>query len=660
MSTTGQIVLPEHLRHGLSQENGLVMAWARHRDTGELRYILELAESGARCNCVCISCGQPLTAVNAAKQRYHRRPHFRHPEGATKSACLVQAARAAIIQALRETGMLQLPRRRRSAVVQGFSGELHEAWVDHPPETAKIVDIDFRDIIQGVVTLEDGRRLEVTLVGSTDGQVHDCVTARIDILVDDPAIAAMSLDEIRKRLVPLMDESCWRGHWADNELDTLAQAEARKKASDELDWDDASDLPEDTPADARRETLLHRLVKEILSRSRRIRLPSLHLEVMRQFDDGGYGLRHQIPEKWVSLSDTVLERRMGRIVPDVIAKQSNGQLLLIEVTVTNPISEERLARIRGEGHAAIEIDMGRMGGRVTRAGLEDLVVREVAGKRWLHHTDAAGIEVRLYREIDQQRAQDEESRQGEYLASLYGADEWAERFLNEIELMLQCRVAEDCTGEDHGAADYHEQEAREAALALSAHGYHVATDRELYGSPNRILERLLSIKKDTGVGYAVSTGWEVINAIRQDGIRQRKWHTLYLIAIRTYQPSRTPRQDESIQQWRADILASIDQGELVYLRDTRYDRFLGLLFPEMRELLSRPLTRSPRPATNDAQRVSPQSTSSTSNRQPGSSAVARTNPPLRERGLWLTGRALEDWKRRHPDAAKAWFDRDSK
>jgi hypothetical protein len=247
------------------------------------------------------------------------------------------------------------------------------------------------------------------------------------------------------------------------------------------------------------------------------------------------------------------------------------------------------------------------------------------------------------------------------LASLYSADEWAERFLNEIELMLQCRVAADRAGDDHGAADYHEQEAREAALALSAHGYHVATDRELYGSPNRILERLLSIKKDTGIGYAVSTGWEMINAIRQDGIRQRKWHTLYLIAIRTYQPSRTPSQDESIQQWRADILASIDQGELVYLRDTRYDTFLGLLFPEMRELLSRPLTRSSRPATNNAQRVSPQSASSTSNRQPESPAIARSAPPPpRERGLWLTGRALEDWKRRHPDAAKAWFERDSK
>jgi hypothetical protein len=170
----------------------------------------------------------------------------------------------------------------------------------------------------------------------------------------------------------------------------------------------------------------------------------------------------------------------------------------------------------------------------------------------------------------------------------------------------------------------------------------------------------LSIKKDTGIGYAVSTGWEVINAIRQDGIRQRKWHTLYLIAIRTYRPRRTPRQEESIQQWRADILASVDQGEQVYLRDTRYDTFLGLLFPEMRELLSRPLTRSSRSPTNDAQHVWGPSVPPASNKQSRNSPPGRPSPPPRERGLWLTGRALEEWKRRHPDAAKAWFDSDSK
>ena len=56
----------------------LVQAWARDITTGEPRHILELGTErrGARSGCECPSCGLPLTAVNAAKTEFVKRPHF--------------------------------------------------------------------------------------------------------------------------------------------------------------------------------------------------------------------------------------------------------------------------------------------------------------------------------------------------------------------------------------------------------------------------------------------------------------------------------------------------------------------------------------------------------------------------------------------------------
>lgn len=623
--------------------NDLVMAWAQHRDTGELRYILELGEGerGAKCNCVCISCRQPLTAVNAAKDECQKRPHFRHPEGSQKDSCMVLAARAAIMEALKLEDALLLPRRRRSSRVEGLSGHYHEAWVESPPEQVRISKIDFHDRLKALLTLDDGRELIVHLVGSALPVDDGGVVPSIDIILDDPAIAAMSVDEIRRRLVPLLEGACWRSHWHDVRLAEQAEAAARDKAIEELDWDEFDDLPEDTPAELRRETLLHRVVKAILKQHKRIRLPELLVRADRLVDDGMIGRETVIPATLVHLSTVALERRLGRIVPDVIAKKLDGEELLVEVTVTNRITDERLERIRGEGCAAIEIDISRMGGRVTRAELEKLVIEEVAGKRWLHYPKLDAVQQALQREIDEEIARQEARKQRVHLTSICSASGWAEQYLTSIERHAEYRTYVDKGGEDDGIREYYLEEAKEAAQGLSGHGYPEAEEPELFCRPHNIIERILSIKKDAGVGYDLDSGWKVINAILQEGRPNWKWHTLYLMAIRVYKPKQTNEQAARIDRWRGDVWSSIEAGEFFYLRDTKYDRLLGLLFPKMQELLARPIMRSA-----------------------GSTSRKQSFPPLawsptaamqHEENLWLRGRRLEEWKRRNPEAAKRWF-----
>lgn len=557
--------------------NDLVMAWAQQNGTGNLRYILELGpqERGAKCNCVCISCGQPLTAVNAAKEKFSVRPHFRHPDGSPKHACMVLAARAALMEALLGEETLLLPRRRRHGRVEGLSGDFHDAWVELPPEHVRIANVEFHDRLRAFLTLDDGRQLEVQLVGSAQTTKDGSVVPSIDILVDDPTIAAMAPDEIRRRLTPFLENACWRGHWQDDQLAQQAEAAARDKAVEAFDWDDLDDLPEDTPPELRRETLLHRLVKLILAQHKKIWLPALSIHSERQTDVGMLVKETVISKRLAHLQTVVLEHRFGRIVPDVLAKQSTGEDLLIEVTVTNRITDERINRISREGCPALEIDIGRMGGRVTRAELEKLVVNEVAGKRWLYHPQSGQLLQDLEQQLDQELALQKAKVYRSGLAALRSPSEWAQQYLDAIEKFADSRqLDEDGRGED-GMSDHYLALAKEAAEGLSSHGYPEAEDEALFSWRRNIITRLLSIKKDRGVGYKLLTGWQVINTIIPEPQHSWKWHTLYLMATRVYKPRLTEAQAEHVTNWRNKARESINNNEMFYLRDTKYDRLLS-------------------------------------------------------------------------------------
>ena len=352
--------------------NELVIAWALDKVTREPRYILELSEQerGAKCNCICASCELPLTAVNAAKTEYQQRPHLRHPPGAERSFCFVLSARYAIAQQLLKQGFIELPRRKRSARIAGLSGEFHEAWVELPPERVHIKDAVFNDKATALLTLDDGRQLTVELTGSMLAQHddQDTVIPVISLNITDPAIASMSPDELRKRLTLLCADACWYSHWKDLELTHQATAYARQKASEALDWLDdregADELAE-LSQEQQKETLLHREVKEILEREKRIHLPELNVKVERNAPRREPFTREtHWSSEYVNLDNIRLENKLGRVIPDVLARvidapnDEDEYQLVIEVTVTNPINEERLERIRELNLPTLEIDIG--------------------------------------------------------------------------------------------------------------------------------------------------------------------------------------------------------------------------------------------------------------------------------------------------------------
>lgn len=629
------------------------MAWAVDQDTGQPRYILQLdaAHRGGKSNCKCPSCGLPLVAVNAAKTVFQKRPHFRHPEGAAREHCVIVAARRALAEMFGKQDHIVLPRRRRSQNIEGLSGRYFDAWVERPSESVRINECAFRDEATAILTLDDGRRLAVQLVGRGDvAQLEgdEALLARIELEVDDPAIAMMSPKEIFERLELAWSGACWVQHWADAELDREAVASARENASNALDWLDQADLADELSPTERRETLLHREVKAILEREKRIRLPGLFVEAEWRRSNGFVDRRTWAePETEVTLTSVELEVHLGCSVPDVIAAWVDGDgwthSLFIEVTVTNPIGDERISRLSSFGFPVLEIDIGRMGGIVTREEFTRLVVDEVAGKQWLYHPtlneEESHLLVVMKREAEEADAA-AKMRDGLWEVS---PEDWAQRYLLAFRQRWQAQLTNSGGSTGSEAWQKKQAEMKEAADALEVHGYPIAPLMDQ--DPLRtIIARILSIRCDAGVEYKYDNAWAVINAIRCDrGASSLKWHTLYLIAVRTYLPTLTSEQQNKVAEWRSEVKNSIENDDATYVRETIYDRLLGLLFPQMRSALNKPFGTPLQILKKDydAFAVSPEPT------------------PMQFRtsdDAFLRGREFTEWARRNPDAAKLWLD----
>lgn len=660
----------------------LVQAWARDVTTGEPRHILELGKDrcGAKSGCECPSCGLPLTAVNAAKTEFVKRPHFRHPEGAPRDECMVLAARAAAMRQLQEEGWLDLPRRRMSAHAIGLSGEIHEAWVELPPERVRITDIDFRDRVAAVLTLEDGRQLRVELTGTLgddavpvlDSAGHPIPT--ILLAVDDPALAGMAPDELRRRLRLLPDALCWRSHWRDCDLAAQASISARDEAL--LYFDEIPEglhLPEDLEPALKRQTVLHYAVMMLLAESAHLRVPGWTAEAAVTWPDGRVIRRKEVSAPEMLKVDFVdLEKRFGNIVPDVTCKAwpaDGGEVLwplFVEVTVTNQIVSERLDRIREAGMPTLELDLSLTGGRIDREGLRSLVIDGIEIKRWLFHPEHARRVNALKHELakDVAAAEAMSARRAELLATPIA--DLAYRYLDAAIRLADAESVEDSDGRLPPSASAGIQEARAAIAdvveALEIHGYPEAGDANLIGARG-IICRLLSIQYGRPIGYRLANVAGVLNAIEQSKGARRSEASIYFIAVRAYKPKLTETQQTWFEKWVAGVRESLKAGEKTYVRDPSYDRLLAVLFPEMSDGLARSGGKrrlEDAPAHGDWKSAKWKGMPTRQRAEfldplPRISTKQQNHVDARYGDDWLKGKELEAWKRAYPESARRWF-----
>jgi hypothetical protein len=635
------------------------LTWAHDARTREPRYIHDVEVIDGSAECQCPACDLSLTPVLAG-QPLRRNPtaHFRHPKGAQRDDCTLVAARLAAIRHLQERGFIDLPRRRMSANAIGFSGQGYEGWAEKPGERVSITSAVLHDHATALLKLDDGREFLVDLTGRRDAGSDGQGRAIVTMLLSDHAIAMMSPDEIRARL-RLLPDIRWCTHWDDQALQVAASAQAQQAAREAMDaWDAADEaqfhqhLPSDLEPSAaqqwRRETLLHSEVKTILEQASQITTPGLHVKLIRyapdefsgEWEDNTLRVQWMTGSTTLSLEKTQLERRQGSIVPDVIStlreprpyiygvtetwlddtfeelvedthsSQRWPQTLLVEVTVTHGIDQEKLRRIQALDIPTLEIDIGSLGGRVTREGLRQLVVNETIGKRWVHHPALQWRYQILETKLDQHpvtvRLQERlaELRRPRLLAT--PASEWALIYLaaatefhdtnTRIDKVRRAHRGEGPEPVRLGKDSEPWLRLMEAAEALTVHGCPGAADPEMVGGAG-IVSRLLSIQHNRGIGYAFSTGYQVLNAIMQSTPGYQHWHTLYLMAVKAYglDARLTPGQVERYGSWRQGVIDKVNAGDETHLRPARYDAVLSVLFPEMAPRLAKGYGRSQQP-----------------------------------------------------------------
>lgn len=584
-------------------ESSHVIAWARDIETGKPVYIMELDSTrrGSNCGCECASCGLPLVAVNAAKLEYRIRPHFRHPDGAVKSDCMYLSARLAALELLRTQGFILLPKVAKSGTAVGISGTTYGAWVERAAERVAIRDFNFRDRTAAVLTLDDGRKLRFELFGNgakkdTDGGL----VASIQLNLSDPAIAGMSIDELRSRISLIPDGMCWLSHWDDEEISAEAKAEAEEKADNFMDLQsNYADELDGIEKIYRHETVLHWEVKNILAESMGLRVPALEALASGSSSSGIQVQRQWIRDSaFIPLLSVQTEKQLGSVIPDVIAKTKaeHGGTLLMEVTVTNRIDPERLRKIKQQNLPALEIDLSRSGGLVSRSELKAIVVDGLELKKWLHHPELAKQSEKLDDEVavEVERINDAVKAQQARIRQVQSVpiQEIIKEYLDAVTELAEFDVRDLLSSNDLSRKASTRIRLEEASEKLAIRGYPEAREKELNTGRQGVISRILSIKLAKGVGYKLSSTMEVMNAIKQSSSRNSSNHTIYMIAEKVYRSANAAVSPDWYVQWVNEVKRSLRAEELTYERDRKFDRFLSLLFPEMDGPLSKQIRRT--------------------------------------------------------------------
>ncbi len=596
------------------------------------RYVGELGpkQNGERCNCVCFSCAGTLLAVNAGKATFKQRPHFRHKEGGDKQQCLVGSARAAALAALQSMGFLVLPRRRMGAQVVGLSGHIYDAWQTIEPEKVKVREVALRDEASALVRLDDGREVVVRLVASVVSATPGDTGAEIEVVTDEPELAFLTPDELRRRLHVHIEHASWRRHWADDTLLQQARGEARSRAVRYLDWLEAEPEVEAQLAGLserqRQETLLHREAKRVLEAAKVFRVPPFRVEEVLH---GAVGELREVAilrGALLPIRSVRLEVPMGAIRPDVLIETDTAGdwpagKLIVEITVTNGLDAERKERIRERGERALEIDFSSMAGKLSHEEFEQLLVHELAGKRWISVPDEDGLrqgaqtllKQREVAEIERRAAQarveaqrliekerEEKEREQQRALARKREKEAFERSAqverDRRDLRSWQRATFDDTTARRGIVNSYvdavaayrravHSSADEATLGrlrdrihgacetLAKLGFPEAADERLWNEGCCVLERLIALIKQDPSVIPFPTLDALLVAMCDEGGESQAWHRIYLDVIGCVKPLIGPSV-------RARLRMSTTRPGRRYVPTHEFNRLFGLLFPQ--------------------------------------------------------------------------------
>lgn len=131
------------------------------------------------------------------------------------------------------------------------------------------------------------------------------------------------------------------------------------------------------------ESSLHLAAKDILSKSKRITLPPVHVV----FPDSYKKDELVCAAKEIEIEKVELEKRFGDVIPDVVV-YAGGKQFFIEIYVTHRIDDEKLKKLRCADISTIEIDLSKKQSITTLEELADLLLHNSDSKKWRYNAVA--------------------------------------------------------------------------------------------------------------------------------------------------------------------------------------------------------------------------------------------------------------------------------
>lgn len=132
------------------------------------------------------------------------------------------------------------------------------------------------------------------------------------------------------------------------------------------------------------ETAIHLKAKEIIASSLKLKLPAL--KASAYLDDYKAFIKI-LDSKFISFDDVCLEKKEGKIIPDLIAIHK-GKKLLIEIAVTHFIDGKKKKIIREQGVSCIEINLENFHKseiNFTDDDFEYAVISCIENKKWIYN-----------------------------------------------------------------------------------------------------------------------------------------------------------------------------------------------------------------------------------------------------------------------------------
>ena len=135
------------------------------------------------------------------------------------------------------------------------------------------------------------------------------------------------------------------------------------------------------------ESLLHRLAKELLSNAKSLALPAYiyRANTKPRFDTPAVSIeRVIIPASRVSINSVTVEQRLGHIVPDLLLRLDEGDLIL-EIAVSHQVDRAKLRHVRRINVPILELILKPEDVLLSRSELFDRLVEDTSIKSWLFH-----------------------------------------------------------------------------------------------------------------------------------------------------------------------------------------------------------------------------------------------------------------------------------